>query len=340
MELTLDNCEILPWVNENISYSNKDNVYNNVYLHTGTIVTGQWQNSICFCYINDKLKVISNSNSYISIGARKWHSNYNNIYKIYDNLINNYKDILSVDLSTIIDLDNDKYISLLNPFNFSNSGHDLSIVLDNVHYIYNNNIKNILIYKNYKDTNNFKLLNLLLPDDYCFIELDENKIYNIKNLIILPQKIMYINGHQYLIDKLITIIKNKYYNSDLCDKNIVLIKSNRNKNVMLKATQVHCEEMLKTLENNGYLILIPEEMNIFDLCIYLLYAKKIVFSTGSIVYTNHLFFNKNGKLIFINRSENEKPIGRIDSTFKSLTYKNNPLSKEECDNFAEQIINY
>ena len=77
------------------------------------------------------------------------------------------------------------YFYMLNAFNFSNSGHDLSISIDFVNYIIKNNIKNILIYKNYKNTNNFKLLQLLIPIDINFIELNDNQIYRIKNIIII-----------------------------------------------------------------------------------------------------------------------------------------------------------
>jgi hypothetical protein len=185
---------------------------------------------------------------------------------------------------------------------------------------------------------------LLIPDDCKFIELDENKIYKIKNLIILQPVIFNIYLHKNLIDKLIEIIVEKYAEkfSHLHNKNIVLMKTNRNKNVMLRATQVFCESMLEILENNDFIILIPEEMDIFELCICLLFANKVVLSDGSVLYTNKIFINTKAKLICLS-SNGIKPSCSGDmqnSDIKILTYKNNTLTYEECVDFAEEIINF
>jgi hypothetical protein len=85
-----------------------------------------------------------------------------------------------------------------------------------------------------------------------------------------------------------------------------VLKLNRNENIFQKCTQISCEKMLSNLENKGFIYLIPEKIDIFKLCIYLLYAKSIIFSTGSIIYTNKLFFNKDAEKIFIkNINDNE-----------------------------------
>ena len=64
------------------------------------------------------------------------------------------------------------YFSMLDAFAFSNSGHNLSDVLDSVDYIIKNNIKHILIYTGYRETHNFKLVELLLPPDCILYELE------------------------------------------------------------------------------------------------------------------------------------------------------------------------
>jgi len=222
---------------------------------------------------------------------------------------------------------------MINPFVFSNSGHDLSIMLNNVDYILKNNIKHILILQGYKNQHNFKLISLLLPEDCVFYELDINKIYKIQNIIIIKQLIFDITYHKYLIDRLNDTIKNKYskiYN-DYKNKNVILIKSNRNPNVMRKYFQINCEKMLINLENSNWTYLIPENIDIFQLCIYLLYANKIIFSDGAILYTNKLFFNINATHIYIGRTNDiECSDYNLNSKIKlKLIYHNQNLEIDD-----------
>jgi hypothetical protein len=335
--------KLFTWNNENILYADDTNLYKDVYLHTGSVKKGEWENCVCFTYINNEEKIISNSNHFIH--GREWEEYYNNMYKIFDNIVKNYIDFREYDVNTEYDFDTEKtYFYMLDAFCFSNSGHNLSTFLDFTNYIIENNIKDILIYKNYKNTHNFKLLSLLIPDDCNFIELDENRIYKIKNLIIMRPIIRNIFLHKNLIDKLIEIIVEKYAKkfSHLHNKNIVLMKTNRNKNVMLPTSQVFCENMLEILEKNDFIVLIPEEIDIFELCIYLLFANKVVLSNGSVLYTNKLFINNKAKLIYLSYDERYPGCsdGIQNSEIKLLTFKNNTLTYEECLDFAEEIINF
>jgi hypothetical protein len=338
-----NNYKLFRWNQDNILYDEINSLYKDVYLHTGSINKGEWESCVCFTYINNEEKVISNSNHFVH-GA-EWADWYNNQYKIFDKIIKNYKDFKECDINLPYNLDTEKtYFYMLDAFSFSNSGHNLSTVLDFTNYIIENNIKDILIYKNYKNTHNFKLISLLIPDDCNFIELDENKIYKIKNLIIIRPIIRNIYLHKNLVDKLIKIIIEKYAEkfSHLHNKNIVLMKTNRNKNVMLPTSQVFCENMLEILEKNDFVVLIPEEIDIFELCIYLLFANKVVLSEGSVLYTNKIFINIKAKLIYL--SSNDRYPGCSDgiqnSEIKLLTFKNNTLTYQECLDFAEEIINF
>ena len=116
------------------------------------------------------------------------------------------------------------------------------------------------------------------------------------------------------------------------------MKTNRNKSVMANNTQIHCEEMLVYLENHNFISLIPEEMDIFELCIYLLFANKIIFSTGSIIYTNKIFINPNAKLLYFRCTENGDADGL--SNVKSIYINNHIWTSDECMIFAKQIIEY
>ena len=334
--------KLFRWNNDNILYVNDNNYYNDVILHTGTIIKGQWENPICVTKPNDNLiKVISNSNHFLH--GHEWNAGYNSVYKIYDNLVKNYLEIQNIQEQNINnDLNNEKiYFNLLDAFSFSNSGHNLSFILDAVQYIISNNIQNILIYKNYKNTNNFKLINLLLPSTCNYIELNENSIYKIKNVVIIYPEIYNIFKHPNLINDLKNIIIDNYGEiySDCKNKNIILMKTNRNKNVMLEYTRIKCEKMLCMLEEQNYINLIPEEMDIFKLCIYILYANKILISTGSVIYTNKIFINKSSKLIGVVYMNNKPCDFNGLENISYLSYINNNLTDEDCNDFYNKIIN-
>lgn len=290
------NCKLFNFSKNNICIDNLNNNYNDVLLHTGSREKIQWENSFV---VTNELKVIKNSNHYI--GYYYWGEKYNFAYKIYSNIFRNYNEILLGNNINYKLSDDKVYFYFINAFCFSNSGHDLSAMLEFVQYIIENKISNLLILKGYKETNNFKLVEKLLSDFCIFYELDMNTIYSIKNIIVIYPEVLNVLKHSNIIEKLTNIIEINYSHmfEDCKNKNIILMKTNRNENVFQKHTQISCEKMLLNLENKKFIYINPEKIDIFKLCIYLLNAKSIIFSTGSILYTNKLFFNKNAKKIFI-----------------------------------------
>lgn len=310
--------KLFVWEENNICYKNQnpDKTYNNVLLNTGTVVKGQFENQICTTKIDEEIKIISDSNHYIH--GHKWGDGYNALYKIFDNIIRNFQQNIDINQSINTDFENVKCFYYINSFMFSNSGHDLSCMLNYVDYINKNNIKNIVTLKNYKNTNNFKLLIHLLPTDINIIELSHETVYFFKEIIIIDQVVYNILCHNYLICNLKNIINEKYSNqySDYKNKNIILMKTNRSPNVMLQSTVLQCESLLVKLENMGYIYVVPENMDIIYLALLLMNANNIVFSTGSILYTNKIFFNENAKLYFINGYRN------FDANCHGLSRKN------------------
>jgi hypothetical protein len=193
---------------------------------------------------------------------------------------------------------------MLDAFAFSNSGHNLSECLDKANFIIQNEYKNVLIPTGFREQNNFKFLEILLPD-VIFTELDFDSIFFVKNVVIIPDCFFNILKHPILIETLKTNIMEKYGDiySDCKYKKVILMKTNRNKNVFDIGTQLICEDLLCELENNGYVNIIPEETEPFKLIIYLMFAKTIIFSVGSIMYTNKIFFNMNANLLWIGNEE-------------------------------------
>ena len=296
-----NNFKIFKWNSDRYIDKTSSDSYHDVYIHTGSRRKNEWENPIAVKKINNISYTVLDSNSFYHHDESKWQ---NDTYNIYRNIVNNYLQLDSV--NTIVDNtyynDNKEYFYGLDCFAFSNSGHNLSDMLNKVKYILLNNVKNVFIFEGYKETNNFKLLELLIPTDCNIIELKFNTVYRVKNIIITKPNILDINLHMDLRNCLLSIIIQKYsdvYN-DCKYKNVILMKTTRNSDVMLSRTQFDCPHFLNALEEKGYIYLNPTEIDVFKMCIYLLFANKIVFSTGAILYTNKMFFNSDAKLIFMN----------------------------------------
>ena len=288
---------------EKFVIDNINNEYENVVINTGSNNDIEWNN--CISVINDK--IIKNSNSflweflYYSDNMRNFQ---NNSYKIYNNLYNNYNSIINTQNKNIIKYEESMYFYMINAFVYKNVGHDLSCLLEHIHFLLNTNIKNVIIMKGYKETNNFKICKFLFSDDINFIEIDYNNFYFFKNITIIKDTVCNLLKYEYLIEKIINNIinekKTQYENTT--KYNVILMKTNRNKNLFLSHSQHKCEKFLQELEQNNFINIIPENMDIFELSCILLNANIIITSEGCISYYNRIFFNKNAKLIFIGTS--------------------------------------
>lgn len=291
----------------NDMYDSSIELYQNVYLHTGSNIKLEWNS--CLAYSN---KIIKNSNSFIGdyFSYTDFYREFqNNTYKIFDNLHKNYNEILKINnennnFENIFN-DNETYFLMINPFTFKNYGHDFSVILDQINYIINNDIKNIIMYEDYDKNNNFKLVKCLFPS-YCnFYYIKYEKIYYIKNLIIKNQIIANIYLHENLINNIIAYITNNYINEykDCINKNIILMKTNRNNSYFVEHTKHNCESFLTELEKQSWINIIPEKMCIYKMVILLNNAKNIITSEGCISFLNHIFFNKKANIIYIGKNK-------------------------------------
>lgn len=325
----------------NNCFSNDNNIYNNVLLNTGSNNIGEWNNQICV--LNETKKIIKFSNSFINdyFSYEPFYVKYqNDNYKIYDNLEKNYKDLVNSKEMNIIYV-KETFFYMINPFIEKNIGHDLSCILNQLSYVLNNDITHIVIMKDYMNTNNFKLIKFMIPTHIQFIELEYNKIYNFSKIIIPQQIIANLYLHKKLIDNIIENIKiiNNTYDYDSKYKKIIIMKTNRNKNVFVKHTSHQCESFLKILETKyDYLNIIPEEMDIFYLSNILLNATHIITSDGCISFYNHIFFNKNAKIIYIGDNKLYVNILNINNNLKLHIDKRLNDNSNEYLEIIEQII--
>jgi hypothetical protein len=276
-----------------------------VVVYTGTRVFNEWENTIA----TKHGKLILESNSFMyehSIRTCNLQLQ-NKSHKILDNVNRN---LLLIQSKPSKHYETAGFY-FINCFNFSNSGHDLSIGLDFTNYILNKGITTLYILEGYNDTHNFKLFNLLLPE--CnWVELGMSQTYTFNTLHIITPQVYNIQKHTYLIDRLRSLIIMD--RPDLTNRKIILIKSHRNSNVMNMATCYDCEKFINHFENLGFINIIPEQWDILELCYVLLHADTIITSEGSIVYTNQLFFNSTAKIVYmyVNTCNNAQLISKYD----------------------------
>jgi hypothetical protein len=190
----------------------------------------------------------------------------------------------------------------------------------------------VLIFRGFKEKHNYKFIEILLPD-VNFIEIDLDTIYLVKNIIVIPDCCYGIWTHYDLIQTLKTKVCEKYEDlySEFKNKKIILMKTNRNRNVYQKSTQFVCEDMLVDLEANEYINIIPEDCDPFKLIIYLMFAKTIIISNGAILFTNKIFYNLNANIIYIAfKSHADGNIDDIISpSLKYIYVQSSILNKDE-----------
>jgi len=273
------------------------NVYKDVLIHTGTRKKGEWENSIAV--IESTREVVSNSNHFLH--CRDWGNWYNVRYNIYSNIIRNYAETgtKSVDISL---QPGPMYFYMLSAFSFSNSGHNLSEMLNCVAYLCSHSdIRHVIIPQGYWDTHNGRILRLVLPDDCVFYEVPFCMLVRVPAVIILHPVHFNITKYMSLVNRITDQITTKYcaLYSEWHGKRVILMKTMCNKNVMLSYTQFKCDTLIDCLIGCGFIYVIPEEMDVFQLAVCLMTADHIVYSTGSILYTNQIFFNPNAKFTYM-----------------------------------------
>lgn len=272
-----------------------------IIVYTGSRVAGEWENSIAIKGF--QLVIESNSFVYEHFMRTCNIEKQNQLYNISNNIRRNMIALSETPATEHFDLEGFYFI---NSFNFSNSGHDLSIGLDFVAYILRHNITTLYILEGYKATHNFKLWSLLLPD-VQWIELKMNSTYTFKRIYIIPPVVYSLFRHLPLIEKLRCILADKVIDrDDLRNRKVLLIKSYRNKNVMNRGTCYDAEDFIPYFEEKGYINVIPEEWDIFELAYMLMNASDIITSEGSIVYTNQIFFNDDAKITYLYVNEHNR----------------------------------
>lgn len=191
---------------------------------------------------------------------------------------------------------------LANPFNASNFGHDLSIILDRINSYINLNLDIPVILPQFVESipRIKEVVEILLPSTKIIL-MEPDKIYKFSKLYVTFNEIFNILKHQSLINKLIdNTIKSMDNLEKYKNKKIIIFKNSKHANVVSKWNCFNAIDCINTLVNNlEWVEINPEILNIKELICYLCFAKKIITSYGAISYGNAVFFNPNAKRYFL-----------------------------------------
>lgn len=300
---------------KHLLFSNSNNTYSNIRVSAVEYQKDCWHSILA---VDKSNRVVRTSNHFFeSYHKSKFQETK---YKIYSRLDNTYTHICNTNAKHYLHIDEECFL-MANSFSSVNSGHDLSILLDSVDYIIKHKIKTAILLSASKwYPNNLTLISYLLKKhDVNLIFIDFSKVYFFKKIHILHKEHMNIMKHQYLINDIIKNNQSMQFTKEqenLFNKKILLLKCHRNTQVTRRDTSLTCEKILKKLENEGYIYINPEQIEINLLIRVLQTAQTIISSWGGILYTNMPFFNINAKILLL-------PIGeqRDNHYWKYITTK-------------------
>lgn len=251
------------------------------------------------CVNNDK-KILTYSNSYLLLSEIRNYlgSNYEDQYKIYSAITNNYLQIIN---STACDnIINDECVYLCNAFMDSNIGHCCSHNFSVIEKMYQDNIldKKIVIINDIYP-NMLKLL-LIFFDESQIIKLEKEVLYKFTNIYIYYPTLFNIEKNPFVINTIISFCNDLFKNNtSLLHKKVLMVKKYSAENNSQHYVQNITDEMSKYCELNNVMIIEPEKMDIYELIFILQNADVIITSRGAISYTHMIYFNKNAKLYLI-----------------------------------------
>lgn len=236
----------------------------------------------------------------LNIEKRKPHMIYSRILKNYYKLLNN------MDISII----EDTCIFLHNSFSSGNAGHDLFCILD----ILNNykDLKNIkyIVFSEIENNNNYEIIKLFVQNDNL-IKIEQNKVYNLKKQII-HREVSVHDPDNYIdiINNIIEKLKIKHENLSvekkkiLKDRKVILIKNTRQKRIIRPFDLCEANNLFNYLEDNGWIVINPEEMDFIELTYILLNAQLIIIGQNGISCANQIFLNLKARIIGFNVHNN------------------------------------
>lgn len=272
---------------------------------------GVWTSKISV--VNNK--IVQESNHFaLKTDPKQELGNYEDKRKpsyIFSRIKKNHQTILSTTPTVTID---DNVVCLCNAFSTSNAGHDLFSIF-NILIKYRETSVKFIVFEEQLQTNNFKLILLLIPKERLIV-IRSNVVYNLSKEIIENEEISRWSNKYYTIVDLLNkniceTMGNRYSLEKLEQfqgRKVIIIKNTRMQQVVRPADAVNAEVLFQYLEKEGWYIINPETDELFEFAYVLLHAQLIVSGERGISCANQFFYNPKAEIIPFIVSGNELKI--------------------------------
>lgn len=288
--------------------------------------------------------IIKHSNEYLndyemkrSLSIDSKESGIKTLHNIYTRVLSSRDKILS---SQYVPMKYGNFFLLASTFTGSNCGHELSSILDSIHFLRKHNGYTVVYFFNEMSNNNIILFRLLMPNIpiMCIKPFECIQFSHLNCSFRDPHN---IGKHTYLWNELNKKIFERTKHIVSPPDVVILLKTPSD-----NANQSHncfkCTKLFKKIDTMRHWTHVhPEHMSIIELGGILQRAKIIVFGFGAILYTHMHMFNPNAKYIYMSVGDH---IGKyykhiFKSGFQVLHMKNSDIDSRG-DEYVDVLIKY
>lgn len=208
----------------------------------------------------------------------------------------NFNNIISTTTYTNLNLDK----AVIFYINTPSPGHELASLIESIYLYYTNNLFDYDIVVSHKIVFLGKIFTSILDlffDKKKIKIVDNNTIVNInKTYLIKPETNRSTICDEFLLNKL---DENSVFDKNLPKntyENLCIIKTSENKRFHSKLKSFHKDYNL-LFEEQGFKIIIPEELTVSELYYLIKNCKNLILSWGANSWCNGIYVNKNHNLI-------------------------------------------
>ena len=193
-----------------------------------------------------------------------------------------------------IEVDNGIFIKNL----YTNAGHSFSNIIQQLHKCFTNNIENISKFKIIITEDLYKYNAFIISCIMLFVSNENLVILKSSQYLSCKNLIMYQDNSAkndssvgYLLNRLKITNLNKIQH-----ENIFLIKSSNTQNTTTGAFNIEYNDFFN---ENGFVQIIPDTMNIIELYNIINNSKNIIMSWGCCSYLNSIFVNECSNILIL-----------------------------------------
>ena len=258
---------------------------------------GHWNAMIGAEDASDKLRVIANSNFFLlaHLTYQAWFD------EIYDTLndIEEAMKILEDHEEEVVRVDGKTHV-FANSFSATNSGHHLSCIVGYLRQLDGKVPEKIAVLKDsFRVPRVMEILELFIPKQK-WIVLEKDTVYKFKEAVFLHNEHLNLPEHKDIVEEIVQRFSRISPSVEQKSPARIALVKTRGKSVAFQNHNAfYGDKAFGSLCDKGYIFIRPEETLMREIVRMLRHARHILFSTGSILYTNAVFANPRARIYCI-----------------------------------------